>query len=429
MAHDRLTEVRIQGLRTLADVKLPLDGLTVLIGENGSGKSSLIEALELLRCSPDRSFLQEVVHQVHSAGALLRHGESSLVLGVLGELGNPKLGPLPFEYEFELRRLPSGFLGIARERLTILRVPGGIELPMDVLNYNGRKLCLMDFSKGDTVEEEETHTDHLFISRESLSRQLSGEDEPDPDSPPPLDRIVKRVADLLRGIQAHVAFDTMAEWASRRLNRQSLLRETPVLAPVAGVGLGGFNLANTLYALKNDLGKQHWDETMDYLRLGLEELRDVTFPPDPAGGKIGFRLEFEHGLKVPLFGLSDGQLAYIAHVALARVAAVQQGRVSLLAFDEPETHLHPGLLLRVLGLYEELARSCPVILATHSDRLLDALTDPAKCVRVTDLDEGNRTRLLRLDRTELDGWLAKYRGFGELRAAGYEGLLTRPADQ
>jgi recombinational DNA repair ATPase RecF len=44
-----ITELRIYGLRTLADVRLSLRDLTVLIGGNGSGKSSIIEACELLR--------------------------------------------------------------------------------------------------------------------------------------------------------------------------------------------------------------------------------------------------------------------------------------------------------------------------------------------------------------------------------------------
>lgn len=46
----RLVEMmRIRGLRTLADVTLPLRGLTVLIGDNGSGKSSILEAFRIAR--------------------------------------------------------------------------------------------------------------------------------------------------------------------------------------------------------------------------------------------------------------------------------------------------------------------------------------------------------------------------------------------
>lgn len=40
---DRITQLRVKGLRTLADVTLPLGELTVLIGENGVGKSSVEE--------------------------------------------------------------------------------------------------------------------------------------------------------------------------------------------------------------------------------------------------------------------------------------------------------------------------------------------------------------------------------------------------
>ena len=45
MSGARITEIHVEGLRTLKDVRLGLDGLTVLIGENGTGKSSLIEEI------------------------------------------------------------------------------------------------------------------------------------------------------------------------------------------------------------------------------------------------------------------------------------------------------------------------------------------------------------------------------------------------
>ncbi|MBI4567293.1 MAG: AAA family ATPase [Planctomycetes bacterium] len=48
MGRDTVTRVRIQGMRALADVGLRTKGLTVLIGDNGSGKSTIVEALELL---------------------------------------------------------------------------------------------------------------------------------------------------------------------------------------------------------------------------------------------------------------------------------------------------------------------------------------------------------------------------------------------
>jgi predicted ATPase len=48
MEHDRITQIYVSGMRVLEDVVLGLNGLTVLIGENGTGKSTLLEAVELL---------------------------------------------------------------------------------------------------------------------------------------------------------------------------------------------------------------------------------------------------------------------------------------------------------------------------------------------------------------------------------------------
>ena len=44
----RLRALRIRGFRSLRDVDVPIDNLTSLIGRNGSGKSSVLEALTLL---------------------------------------------------------------------------------------------------------------------------------------------------------------------------------------------------------------------------------------------------------------------------------------------------------------------------------------------------------------------------------------------
>jgi len=88
--------------------------------------------------------------------------------------------------------------------------------------------------------------------------------------------------------------------------------------------------------------------------------------------------------------------------------------------DEPELHLHPALLARVVGLLEEAAEHAPVVLATHSDRLLDALTDPVASVVLCELDEQRAVRLRRPNAERLADWLEEYRGFGSIRAEGYE---------
>lgn len=54
---DRITRVRIRNVRAIVSLDLELtQPITVLIGENGSGKSTILECLELLRRAADPNF-------------------------------------------------------------------------------------------------------------------------------------------------------------------------------------------------------------------------------------------------------------------------------------------------------------------------------------------------------------------------------------
>ena len=97
-----------------------------------------------------------------------------------------------------------------------------------------------------------------------------------------------------------------------------------------------------------------------------------------------------------------------------------RGERTLLAFDEPETHLHPATLARTVAFFERESAAHPVIVSTQSDALLDSLEHPAESVRVCELDERTlATKVSRLDRAELTAWLDAYRGVGALQSEGY----------
>ena len=57
-----------------------------------------------------------------------------------------------------------------------------------------------------------------------------------------------------------------------------------------------------------------------------------------------------------------------------------------------------------------------LIVTTHSDTLVDALTDTPECIVVCEKESG-QTRLKRLNKNELSHWLEKYR-LGELWTSG-----------
>lgn len=411
LSQGSVIRISVKGLRTLADVTLDLRGLTVLIGDNGTGKSSLIEACELLRLVASGSFQEDLFRTHGGMSSLLRFGERRIELGA-------RVGSEHLYAEYTL----------------VVDADGDIELEtLDEVEHTG--------SPEDASRT--SRTSFLVRDGQQVKFRVGGASDELIDLEKRIDRRqpalvfwgsgypswpVNVVADGLRGIDVHLPFDTTALWAHKRRGQPAPLRTTTLLEPADSLSRFGENLANAYQALKNDFSEVHWQETMGWVRLGLgSDLESINVRVDPGGGAVALRVKYAgFEQQVPAFALSDGTLTYLAFVALARL---NTGK-SLIAFDEPETHLHPELLMRVLDLFESLARERPVLLSTHSDRLLDGLSDPAGSVVLCELDERRETALLRPDPVALGEWLGDYRGLGDIRSSGHaRSVLTRRASR
>ena len=77
------------------------------------------------------------------------------------------------------------------------------------------------------------------------------------------------------------------------------------------------------------------------------------------------------------------------------------------------------MLTRVMGFFEAIAETRPVLPATQSDRLLDSLSAADEHVVLCTLDKNGATQLRRPEADALKEWLVDYRGLGDLRAAGH----------
>lgn len=400
MAGDRLTKIRIQGLRSLEDVTLELDGLTVLIGENGSGKSTILEAFELLRKASQTNFLSDFSNVHGGVAALLRSGSSELTVGVEAVCGEHKL-----QYELTIAR-DRDWGVIHRESLVSVSADPQ-EPPAQLIVRTRERSRALDQRQGLLVEVG-VGSDHTVLA--SLASW-------------PNQRAIQRMNQLLSNIDVQLPAETRPLWVCRERKWASPLRESSMIQPAPRLARLGDNLANCFHALKNEYSSDHWTETMELVRLGLgNDIRNVNTISGGAGGAISLALEVR-GSPGPITStaLSDGQLAYLAFVAFSRLDTPR----SIVGFDEPELHLHPALLMRVLAGLESMAEKVPVVLATHSDRLLDALQHPERSVVLCTLDQERRTELRRPDAAKLASWLARYRGLGELRAEGYADLVMK----
>lgn len=400
---DRLTEIRVRGVRTLGDVALRFESaLSVLVGPNGSGKSSLIESCELLRLCSDSSFFDRVTSIHGGAPSLLTQGTNEVALGAT--IDGPE-GPLT--YDVTLKRVADGWLEVAEEEASLSGLP--------VLQREGQTAGVRDPVAAATAGDIRMHPQHLALH----TLGAGGSDGPYPT--------ISRLWSALASIEVHVPFDVAPSWVQRNLSRVSQTRDPVVVQPSLRVGRLGGNLANVFLTLRNGPGRA-WERTMSLVRLGLgDDVEEVVVQAAAGGGQVALALRYRFlDAPVPAFALSDGTLAYLAMVAVVR----SQGQRSLLAFDEPELHFHPHLLARVYDLLGEASESHPVLVATHSDRFLDQLEDPASQAVLCELDARHRTHLLRPDRATLESWLADYSGLGTLRSEGYEPhVMVRDGDE
>lgn len=404
---DRVVSLRVRGLRTLADISLKLDGITVVIGDNGAGKSSLIEACALLARTARPGFLDSF-YDVHGGlNALLRHGEREMTIGARIESTDGSEPALEYAVTLSKSGRGGAFIeseSLEREILTEHAGPGG-----SYILQRNRTQSLYYEQAAQGLTPADTAGDRLmlpmFVQR-----------------PAPHPALRRMVAALDR-FDVHLPVDALPTWVAREVGRDSPLRRSAELRPVERLTIQAQNLANAYFKLKSETGGEHWRQTLEYVRLGLgQDIDDVILRADPAGSAIALLLAHKTLAEpVSARALSDGTLAWLAFVAMYRLS--KPG--GLLAFDEPESHLHPNLLMRVLDLCESIAYDRAVLLATHSDRLLDGLSDPARSVVLCELDDNRATVLRRPDRQQLDEWLKDYRGFGDVRSAGYESFVMR----
>jgi predicted ATPase len=91
----------------------------------------------------------------------------------------------------------------------------------------------------------------------------------------------------------------------------------------------------------------------------------------------------------------------------------------LVCIEEPELGLHPDLLPKLADLLREASQRMQLVITTHSDVLVDALTDTPESVIVCEKENG-ATTMRRLDRKDLSKWLEKY-SLGQLWRSGQVG--------
>ena len=132
-----------------------------------------------------------------------------------------------------------------------------------------------------------------------------------------------------------------------------------------------------------------------------------------SGGAVQIFFHEEHlSAPVPATRLPDGSLRYLCLLAVL----LNPSPPGVVCIEEPELGLHPDIIPEVAKLLVETSSRSQIFVTTHSDILVDALTDTPEAVVVCEKVDG-ATQLRRLDAETLKPWLEKYR-LGELWTSG-----------
>lgn len=372
-----IQKLEISGFRSLANVAWEPGSLNVLIGVNGSGKSNVLRALQLLKSAAEGK-LSETVRAAGGMVPLLWDGQAEAIvfrirLSRLYELTMKRLGQSGgFEIESEIVYAPNG-----RARL-LERTSSSAALNPDSAN-------MVDI-KADSLKDEET-----LLSQTSFYDSVRGRG-------------------LIKYTQEELA--NFSVYHDVRVDSYSEIRRATVSRRDTKVDPDGSNLVSVLHTLYTS-HRDFRDEVNAAMKAAFgEEFEELVFPP-AEDGRIQLRVRWR-SLKreQSAADLSDGTLRFLF---LITVLASPEPP-SLIAIDEPETGLHPSMFPLVAEHAADAARRTQVILTTHSPQFLNAFKGRADITTVAEWRDG-KTVLRRLPEAELAKWLEHYQ-LGDLMLSG-----------
>ena len=370
--------------------EFPLEPLNVLIGPNASGKSNLIEALSLLAAAPRD--LQAPIIEGGGVRDWPWKGGSNIATATVDVTVEYPKGPTPLRYGLSFTEVGTRF--DLRDE--------AVENEKPTNPYDERPYFYYRYQEGRPVLNVLTAMDQNRFER-NLKREDMKQDQSilsqrrDPESYPELTYLANLFENMSFYREFHVGRHTPP-----RLPQKPDLRQDRLLEDASNLGLVLNDMQN-----RPDVKPQILERLKDF----YPSIEDVVTTVSGGTVQIFFH---ERGLRdaVPATRLSDGSLRYLCLLAVL----CHPTPPPVVCIEEPEIGLHPDVIPEVAKLLVEASTRSQIFVTTHSDILVDALTEVPEAVVVCEKVDG-ATQLRRLSAEELKPWLEQYR-LGELWTRG-----------
>lgn len=370
--------------------ELELRPLNVVIGPNGSGKSNLIEVIGLLRAAPN-----DIMAPIREGG-----GGDNWIWS-----GEPKMQEARVEVVVE-EPFPLSDKKLLRYSLALGPFFFGTSSLQEEIGEAGKT------ERGEDLS-------NRYLERRSNQVTLTYRDESGKRSKRELDPTdIESDQSILSQLKDPVQYRELTllgiGLAGIRLYREwSFGRNTPPRLPQKAdlpnhsLSEDARNLGMVLNRLEGDSDAKK--KFLTALRMLYHGIDDYFVQVEAGSVQVFLR---EGNVPIPATRLSDGTLRYLCLLAILCNPTLP----NLVCIEEPELGLHPDVLPSLADLLREASERCQLIVTTHSDTLVDALTETPESIVICEKENG-QTKLKRLEKDELSHWLDKYR-LGELWTSG-----------
>ena len=380
-----LKSMQLENFLSFGESAAPVEmrPLNVLIGPNGAGKSNFIEALALLQAAPSTSSRSNLNFAVNEGGGVkdwIWKGDGAATRALIdATFENPVDGAgMDLRYVLGFSGA-SGHFEIVEERIENRDACGGcgeahfhyrLQDGMGALNVGDAEA-----KKPELRTEEVDLTTSILAQRRDPHRHSE----------------ITHLGGMLAGIGLYREWELGPRARVRDSQRADLLNRT--LDGDSG------NLHLVFNRLMNDAdAKSRLLKALGVLYDGID---DVAVKID--GGRVQVML-LEGRRAMPAHRLSDGTLRFLSLLA---ILCDPRPAAPLVCLDQPELGLHPDVLPTLADLLMEASERVQLVVATHSEILVEAMTRQPESVLVADRTEGG-TQLTRLDPQELKVWLKEY---------------------